>query len=139
MDVLTAIKRLPRALGAGFSAFFAGVQRAALGRTTLTQPGGQQSPHGKIDTTKTIEERNRNVIESHVKKLTAGYHDRYYIENSVRDCIQEIALAERNVSMAPNYAYLAAWSKKATPEYQTLKVALLTIGAESTKGRARFA
>ncbi len=78
-----------------------------------------------IDKTQSLEKRNEDIITNHLKKISAGYHRSYYIENSVRDCIQDITEAEGDLEMSPEYAYLSNWSNKATPQYEELKNALL--------------
>src|SRR3989344_7533039 len=80
-----------------------------------------------IDKTKTLEERNIDIIQNHIKKLSTGFHRSYYIENSVRDCIQEIAEAERELSIAPNYSYLSTWQTSAPPLWLELKDALIKL------------
>jgi hypothetical protein len=47
-----------------------------------------------IDMSLTLEERNKDIIEIHLKKISTGYWRPYYIDNCVRDCINEIAIAE---------------------------------------------
>ncbi|HWR59769.1 MAG TPA: hypothetical protein VN328_12855, partial [Thermodesulfovibrionales bacterium] len=59
----------------------------------------------------TIEQRNDNIIQCHIQKLSTRSHRPYYIENSVRDCINDIAKAEGDSRMAPGYQYLSEWSK----------------------------
>ncbi len=72
-----------------------------------------------------LENRNEDIIKAHLKKLSAGYQRSYYIENSVRDCIDDIASAEKNYKMAPGSSYLSDWSNKANEEYLGLKDVLL--------------
>lgn len=79
-----------------------------------------------IDYSKSLEERNEDIIKNHLKKLSAGYHRSYYIENSVRDCIQEIAESERKLDIAPNYSYLSTWERTAPPDWLKLKDSLLS-------------
>ncbi|HEX5430106.1 MAG TPA: restriction endonuclease [Patescibacteria group bacterium] len=78
-----------------------------------------------IDKSKTLEERNEDIIQSHLKKLNHGYHRSYYIENSVRDCIRDIAEAEGDINMSPNYEWLSNWQRRANSEYLQLKDNLL--------------
>ncbi len=73
-----------------------------------------------VDRNKTLVERNGDIISRHLNKISDGYQRAYYIENSVRDCIQDISEAEGNLAMSPNYAYLSRWRRKATPEYLKL-------------------
>lgn len=79
-----------------------------------------------INRQKSLEARNEDIIQGHIAKLQHGYQRSYYIENAVRDCIQDIAQAEGNLAMAPNYKYLSRWVNGATPEYRSLSEALLT-------------
>ena len=78
-----------------------------------------------INTNLSLFERNQDIIQNHLNKLTSGYHRAYYIENSVRDCIDEIAHAEGHFSMAPGYEYLSNWSNRASGDYLRLKNTLL--------------
>jgi len=76
---------------------------------------------------KSIENRNDNIIQSHLKKISTGNHWRYYIENSVRDCINDIAKAEGNSNMAPGHQYLSEWSIRANTQYINLQNYLLEL------------
>src|SRR5580765_2674570 len=77
-----------------------------------------------LDKTKSLKERNEDIVQNHLKKLSAGYHRPYYIDNSVRDCIQEIADAEGYPSAGPGYQYLSSWILKAGPTWKTLAESL---------------
>lgn len=79
----------------------------------------------QVDSSKNLEERNEDIIQKHLKQVRGGYQRPYYVENSVRDCIQEIAEAENNLDAAPNYEYLSNWTQRAIPEYLELKESLL--------------
>ncbi|MCX6781587.1 MAG: restriction endonuclease [Candidatus Magasanikbacteria bacterium] len=78
-----------------------------------------------IDKGLSLEKRNDDIIQEHIEKLRAGYHRSYYIENSVRDCIDEIATAEGYFQMAPGHEYLSNWTSRANAEYLNLKDSLL--------------
>jgi HJR/Mrr/RecB family endonuclease len=78
----------------------------------------------KTNTSKSLEERNEDIVQKHLAKLSSSSSRPYYIDNSVRDCIQDIAEAEGHRSMAPNYAYLSRWIQTATPDYKTLAKSL---------------
>ncbi len=82
-----------------------------------------------IDKSKTLHDRNLDIIESHqnqIKNTSSSYHygrsrgSYYYIENAVRDCINDIALAEGNYKVRPNSAYLSNWKNTAPKEWQVL-------------------
>jgi hypothetical protein len=51
----------------------------------------------KIDIDKTLEARNEDIIKEHLGRLKTGYHRP--IEDSVRDCIQDIAEAEGDLTV----------------------------------------
>jgi len=68
----------------------------------------------------TLEDRNENIIRSHLERLDVGSHRPHYLDDSVRNCIQEIAEAEGRLSEAPNLAYLYKWSQNASPDLQSL-------------------
>lgn len=81
---------------------------------------------GRIaDKTKSLEARNEDIIQEHLNKLDTGYHRYYYIENSVRDCIDDIANAEGDYGMAPGYEYLSNWVNRANSSYLQLKDSLI--------------
>ncbi len=85
----------------------------------------EKYPDRSVDRNKTLEERNEDIIQERIKVLSTTSHRSYYIENSVRDCIQEIAEAERQFPIAPNYSYLSEWQKSAPPDWLRLKDSLL--------------
>lgn len=87
----------------------------------------QQKWEGRtVDTTKSLEERNEDIVQNHLKQIRSGYQRSYYLENSVRDCIQDIAEAEGNLSVAPGHAYLSTWMYSANTEYKELAKSLLS-------------
>lgn len=86
-----------------------------------------------IDKSKSLGERNGDIVMKHLAKIRGGYQRSYYIENCVRDCIQDIAEAEGNLAMAPGYSYLSAWMNKATPEYKAVAERLLEIFRDKQK------
>jgi hypothetical protein len=114
-------------------------QRALTARTNnerlrrIKQKWGNR----KIDKGKSLEERNQDIIQEHLSRLRAGYHRSYYIENSVRDCVQEIAEAENSLAIAPNHEYLSTWERRATPKYFELKNSLLKRFRERHEGLNR--
>jgi len=69
----------------------------------------------------------------HLAKIRGGYQPSYYIENAVRDCVQDIAEAEGNLVMAPNHSYLSTWLYKATPEYKEVAERILKIFRDKQK------
>jgi HJR/Mrr/RecB family endonuclease len=76
------------------------------------------------DRTKTLEERNEDIIQGHIERLDACHHRSHYLDDSIRDCIQDIAAVEGRLSEAPNHAYLYKWSQNASPEFQSLTTSL---------------
>lgn len=78
------------------------------------------------DRSKTLEERNEDIIRSHVERLDGGYHRAHYLDDSVRDCIQDIAEAEGRLSEAPHHAYLYKWLQNASSDLQSLTASLKT-------------
>lgn len=78
----------------------------------------------KIDESLSLLERNKDVINSHLEKIKTGYQRWYYIENSVRDCVQDIAEAENRLDIAPNYRYLSNWKTSAPDEWKALATKL---------------
>lgn len=78
-----------------------------------------------IDTSKTLFERNYDIIKEFENKITdTGYssyrHRNYEIENTVRDCINDICLAEGKVSIRPASSYLSSWKSGAPSDYVEL-------------------
>src|SRR3989338_5320747 len=89
-----------------------------LGKTTT-----QVKARVTVDTSKTIVERNQDLIQT---ALDGIYNDTWphYIENKVRDCIGEIAKREGRPELAPKYReWLSSWEKRVDipAEYQQLK------------------
>lgn len=78
-----------------------------------------------LDKSRSLEERNEDIIQNHLTKISACYHSSYYIENSVRDCINDIANAEGDFNMAPGFEYLSTWESKARGDYLHLRDILL--------------
>lgn len=68
-----------------------------------------------------LRERNREIISGHFHKLRYSPGERgYYVDNAVRDCINEIAKNERQAGSAPGYKYLSDWERYAHGEYKNL-------------------
>jgi restriction system protein len=89
-----------------------------LGKTTT-----QVKARISVDTSKTIVERNQDLIQAALAKI---YTDSWphYVENQVRDCIGEIAKREGRPDLAPKYReWLSAWERRSDipAEYQELK------------------
>ena len=74
-----------------------------------------------------LELRNEDIIRKHVAALRSDGTRWHYLDDAVRDCIQDIAEAEEKPSMMPRRTYLRQWLTKAEPEYATL--------AQSLRGR----
>lgn len=77
-----------------------------------------------VDKSKPLSERNGDIVSRHLGKLKLDRYRYYQVDNSVRDCIQDIAEAEGNIAMAPDHSYLSVWKRKATPEYLELSKTL---------------
>ena len=75
----------------------------------------------QIDITKSLFERNEDIINKHKKEISSSSSSSryryYYIDNMTRDCINEICLAEGKFSIRPNYTYLSAWKMSAPKEW----------------------
>lgn len=66
-------------------------------------------------------ERNSDIIEEFKNKIsTAHFYDRYYLDNLVRDTLNEICLAENQIKFRPNYAYLSSWELNAPKDWVEL-------------------
>ena len=83
----------------------------------------------KIDFSKDLFERNRDIISRFENKLSAdshsGYSGRhsyqnYHIENETRDSINEICLAENEPSLRPGRTYLSSWQRTASSDWLAL-------------------
>jgi predicted PurR-regulated permease PerM len=57
-----------------------------------------------IDTSLGLFERNKDIIEKHLKRIStsSSNYRYYYIDNMTRDCINDICLAEGNHKNRPN-------------------------------------
>ena len=106
--------------------FLFGLFGKSKNREDLTKDNEGDWNHKTVDKSKSLEERNKGIIQKHIRKLNANsYQNRYYIENSIRDCIQEITESEGDSEMSPNYEWLSQWETRANPEYLELKDSLL--------------
>lgn len=94
--------------------------RSKARREAARQKWGNRPP----ERSGTLEERNEDIIRSHLEGLHAGYHRRHYVDDAVRNCIQDIAEAEGRLSEGPNHAYLYRWSQNASPDFQSLATSL---------------
>ncbi len=72
-----------------------------------------------IDSTKPLLERNLDIINEFSEKVSPDSYQSYHIENLVRDCLNDICLAEK-VSPSPGSSYLSTWKRTAPPEFITL-------------------
>ncbi len=75
-----------------------------------------------IDTSKSLFDRNTDIIKQFELKVTgASTSYRYYeTDNITRDCINEIALAENKMSVSPDHKYLSQWIGNAPAEWSAL-------------------
>lgn len=78
----------------------------------------------KVDTTQSLFERNKDIIEKHKKDVStsSSRYRYYYIDNMTRDCINEICLAEGQSKIRPNYTYLSTWKMNAPKEWKDLSL-----------------
>ena len=84
-----------------------------------------------IDLLKSLFDRNKDIIEIFEKKITTDppqtsyyrrhySHQDYYIENIIRDCVNEICLAENEHSIWPDSQYLSDWITTAPSKWIAL-------------------
>jgi hypothetical protein len=74
--------------------------------------------------TRTLEERNEDIIRSHLESFHINGSRRYHESDAIRDCIQDIADAEGRSSEGPNRTFLWKWNQTATPEFLALSTSL---------------
>ena len=89
--------------------------RLALEKERLEKYGER-----KIDLSKNIFDRNKDIIEKFKENISNDSHEYYYIDNRTRDCINEICIAEEKYSIRPGYEYLSNWKNKAPEEWRDL-------------------
>jgi hypothetical protein len=71
-------------------------------------------------------ERNEDIIMHNVWNVKPWFYNNYYIENLVRDCLNDIAIAEWDFNIAPWEKFLKNWSQNQTNnEYIRLKDSLI--------------
>lgn len=76
-------------------------------------------PNRQTNSSKPIHERNEDIIMHCLSEFRPGGY--YSLENSVRDCIADIAALEGNYGQFPDKAYLSTWkSNYANEEYLKL-------------------
>lgn len=73
-----------------------------------------------IDTSRSLFDRNLDIIKKYAEKIEPDSYRSYYIENLTRDCINEICLAENSTSIQPGYSYLSTWKSSANNEWVAL-------------------
>ena len=78
-----------------------------------------------IDTTKSLFDRNLDIISKYAKTINTDCRP-YYLDNLTRDCINEICLAENKISIQPGHSYLNIWEKTASSEWIVLSSQILT-------------
>lgn len=79
---------------------------------------------------RTLRERSREIISIHYNKLSYHHSQFYYIDNAVRDCVREIAVAEGCPLRGPGYQYLSNWLHNADPEYKALAIDIKDVFAK---------
>ena len=66
-------------------------------------------------------DRNLDIIEQFAVSIRNSHsYNQYYMQNQVRDCLNEICLAENRADLAPQHDYLSVWRNKANPEWLLL-------------------
>ncbi len=75
----------------------------------------------KIDRSLTLFERNQDIISEFSVKIRSSYQGHYYEDNLIRDCLNEICLAEGCTEIAPNHRYLYQWDLSAPPAWKSLR------------------
>jgi|GEM_PF-2877236 len=73
-----------------------------------------------IDNSKSLFDRNLDIIRSHGEKISAHSYHSFYIENLTRDCLNEICLAENQIYLQPGSKYLRDWKNTASKEWLQL-------------------
>jgi len=102
---------------------FEGVSDAvssAQNNKKLQKEHNEKFGNREIDTSKSLFDRNIDIIKEYAEKIDPESYRSYYLENLTRDCINEICLAENKTSIQPGYAYLSSWKSNASSEWVTL-------------------
>jgi hypothetical protein len=86
-----------------------------------------------IDLNKTLFDRNIDVIEKFADTIEPDGYRSYYLENLVRDCLNEICLAENTNSLKPGYDYLSTWKSRASEEWKQLAAQIEKYFAEKKR------
>lgn len=77
-----------------------------------------------IDASKTLFERNADIIEQFADKIrlnnSYSRHSYYYLDNETRDCINELCTAENRYDIMPGSSYLSSWRSSAPAEWVKL-------------------
>lgn len=74
----------------------------------------------EIDLSKSLLERNTDIINDYANKIRNDYYRHYYLENETRDCINEICLAEHRADIRPGHKYLSDWQTSAPADWVEL-------------------
>lgn len=73
-----------------------------------------------IDFSKSLFERNNDIISEFGEKISNNSYEHYYIDNKTRDCINEICLAEGKINIRPGSTYLSNWKHSSPTEWVEL-------------------
>jgi HJR/Mrr/RecB family endonuclease len=73
-----------------------------------------------IDPSKSLFDRNIDIIEQFGKDIDPGSYRSYYIDNKTRDCINEICLAEGEIDIRPGSTYLSNWRNSSPTKWRVL-------------------
>lgn len=82
------------------------------------QPQGKQKTPGVSG----LLERNDSIIQRYLNRIgSASSADSNFVDNQVRDCLNEIAKSEGDQKSAPGYQYYSRWRSSAVnPDYKNL-------------------
>lgn len=78
-------------------------------------------PNRIVDGNLSLYLRNNDIIERQVSSIsTSAIKYSYFIDNLVRDCINDICIAEGRNEIRPGHKYLSDWYKTAPEEWKIL-------------------
>lgn len=100
-------------------------QREARQRAEFKKKRDEKYGGRIIDKSKSLYERNKDIIAQFEAKIKPGYHGGgHYFDDLVRDCINEICLAEERMQVAPNNNYLYRWETTAPSDLKMLSATM---------------
>lgn len=96
------------------------VVSSAQNNKKLQEEHNKKFGNREIDTSKSLFDRNIDIIKKYAEKIDPDSYRSYYLENLTRDCINDICLAENEASIQPGYSYLSRWKSNVSSEWITL-------------------